>query len=256
MQRIQPKQPCQPQRQQWHQQVANQQHRNPEQLGVVQRSELHARTGSHQPQRQRCTADAADAGLQPPRNVKPCQVGEQAAGRADDQRVTYQFTDKTALAVACHGPHRTDVHQWHTDTNQQGHQRQPRRTRQLVGQGQANERIEPKRNLGTARMLARGNVVSDTGPVRHGIGQRDTAQPERPARQHHMACRTDVQRTFDNRLEQQHRKKQKVHQLFHLRPHWAVQWGKAAHQVADQNQRKIGEQQLGKVHALRIAGSA
>jgi hypothetical protein len=54
-------------------------------------------------------------------------------------------------------------------------------------------------------------------------------------------------------VKQQNWEKEKIDQTFHLLPHGAVQGGEAADQIAAQNQGKIGEEELGKVHLTRIA---
>jgi hypothetical protein len=53
-------------------------------------------------------------------------------------------------------------------------------------------------------------------------------------------------------VKQQHRKKKEINQSLNLLPNGAVQRGEAANQIAAQNQGKIGEEQLGKVHTARI----
>jgi hypothetical protein len=54
-------------------------------------------------------------------------------------------------------------------------------------------------------------------------------------------------------LEQQYREQEVVHQALHLLPHRAVERGVAAQQEAAEDEREIGEQQLGVVHRPRIA---
>lgn len=56
-------------------------------------------------------------------------------------------------------------------------------------------------------------------------------------------------------MKQQDREEQKVNEGLDLSPYGAVEGGKAADQVAAQDQGEIGKQQLRKIHAPRIAAA-
>jgi hypothetical protein len=53
-------------------------------------------------------------------------------------------------------------------------------------------------------------------------------------------------------VKQQHRKQEKINQALDLLPDRAVQGCVAANQIAAQNQGKIWEEELGKIHPFRI----
>jgi hypothetical protein len=52
---------------------------------------------------------------------------------------------------------------------------------------------------------------------------------------------------FDNGRKQQNGEQKVKHQFLDLRPHTAIQRGETAQQTADQNQSKVGDEELGVV---------
>jgi hypothetical protein len=62
-----------------------------------------------------------------------------------------------------------------------------------------------------------------------------------PARGHQPGGRTKIQWAFDDRVKQQYRKQEKIHQCFDLFPDGPVQRGVPADQIAAQDKGEIGE---------------
>jgi hypothetical protein len=187
---------------------------------------------------------------------KPQQIGREPGDGGDDQRVAQQLAHEAALAVPRHGPDGRDVEDRHAHADQHGNQQHPLRPGQALGQGQPDEGVEAKRHLRTRRMVARGDMAPQPGPVRQAVGQRDAREPRKHARREQIRGGVQVDRAFEDGVKQQHRKEQVIHQALHGLPDGAVERREAAQQVAKQNKRKIGEKQLRIVHGLRIARPA
>jgi hypothetical protein len=114
--------------------------------------------------------------------AKAEQVGHQARGRGDDQRVAHQLAHKAALRMACHGPDGGHVEQRHAHADQHRNQQQALRARQPLGQRQADERIEAKRHLRAGRVVAPVDVPAQQRQVGQAVRQRNAAMPSsRPA---------------------------------------------------------------------------
>jgi hypothetical protein len=182
----------------------------------------------------------------------PAPAAISPRGRTDDQRVAQQLAQEAALRMACHRPDGADVEQWHTDANQHCDQQQALCAGQTLGQGQSDEGVEAKSDLGAGRVFAPRDVAPQPGPVGNGIGQCDAAQAQGQAGSDQTGGGTEVKRALDDGVEQQDREEKKIDQGFDLFPDLAAQGRVAAHQVTTQNQRKVGEQQLGKIHPARI----
>ena len=233
--------------------MAQAQQRNRQQLVARQRRHPHAGTSRHQAQADGAGANAVQHRQAPGRRVQAGEIDQQAAERGDDQRVAGQCAQEVRLPVARHGPHCRDVHQRHAAADQHRDLLQAGRARQPLGQRQTDEGIEAKRHLRPGRVLAPVDMAAQPWQPGQQVGQRNRTQAAQQAGTEKARAFTEHQRAFDDGVEQQDRKQQVVHQPLHRLPDAAVQRRQTAQRKADQDQRKVGEQQAGVVHGRRRA---
>ncbi len=246
--RVETEQQRQAEGHQRHRQVLDGQHRHGQGLGRCHAAELHAGARRHEAQRQRGLADAVHRGREPVGQGEAQQVGHQAGGGGDDQRVAQQLAPEALVGVACHGPHRAHVEDGHAAADDHRHHQQRLWAGHAVGQRQQDEGVETEPHLRTGRVQAHVDVAAQPGPVRQRVGEGDGAQGQRNGRTHQAGGRAQVQRVLHDALEQQHREQEVVDEALDLLPHRAVELGEAAHQVAAQDEREVGKEQLGEVH--------
>ncbi len=180
------------------------------------------------------------------------QVGCEPRHGGDDERVSQQLTTQVSLRMPGHRPHRRHIEQRHAHTDQHRNQLQALGACQLVRQRQCDEGIEAKRNLRARGMLARVDAFAQPRQVRQAVGHRDAAQPKQQTGADQARGGAQVQRAFDDGMEQQHREKEKIHQTFNLRPDRAVEGGVPADEVAADDEREVGKEELRVVHRGRI----
>ena len=127
--------------------------------------------------------------------------------------------------------------------------------RNPVGQREQDEGVEAETHLRAGRVQPHVEPPADPGPVRQRVAQRDAGHAQREARAHQAGGGTQVQRALHDAVEQQHREQEVVDEALHLLPDLAVERGEAADQVAAQDEREVGEEQLGEVHGASIASA-
>jgi len=136
--------------------------------------------GCHRPQCQRGRPHPRDGRLQPHRQRKVQGVGQQPRRGCQHQRVAHQFAHEAAFGVARHGPDRSRVEHRHAHADQQSDQQQALGAGQPLGNGQADEEVEPKRDLGTGRMQSPVHMLAQTGYTGHCVGQGHAQQSQSP----------------------------------------------------------------------------
>jgi hypothetical protein len=144
---------------------------------------------------------------------------------------------------------------WHAHADQHGDQQQSAGACQPLGQRQRDEGIEAEGNLRGAGMLAPVDALSQPGQVGQGVRHGDPAQAQHQSGGDQAGRLAQVQRAASDRVEQEHRKQEVVHQDLGLLPHGAVEGGVAADEVAAEDEGKIREQELSEIHAPRIAAT-
>ena len=230
-----------------HEQVFDQQHARAQARCQAQLAQLQARPGGHQAQSDGGRADARRGGQQPVGQSTPHQVERQGANGGHHQGVAQQLFGKLPPTATDHRPHRSDVQDGHAHPNQHRDPLQPLGTGQALGQGQANEGVEAKRHLGAARVQAPIGLAH-ARQARQAVGQAHADHAQGHASGHQARGGRHIQWGAHHRMEQQHGEKKVIHQALHRLPHAAVQGGVAAHPVPAQDERKVGQQQLGGVH--------
>ena len=101
-------------------------------------------------------------------------------------------------------------------------------------------------------MVALVQAFAQQRPIWQAVGQGDRTQSQTQACTDQAGCGVHIDGTFDDRVEQQDRKEEKIHQRFNRLPHRSVQGRVAANQVAAQDEGEVGEEQLSEVHTARI----
>jgi hypothetical protein len=229
--------------------VADRQQRAGQPRRVFQATELQPGAHRHQAQRQCGQAEALQHGGGGIGQAQTGQVGGEAGNGAQDQRVARQFAQHAVAAVARQRPHRGHVAQRLAPRDQQRDPGQTLRSGQPLGQRQADDRVEAKGRLRT------GSVAPpiDAGQPAQRIRQQHAGANQRQPGQPQAQRRVQLQWRLQDRVEQQHREQQVVHQPLRTVPHGAPQRGPAAQHEAEQDQQEIGQQQQRIGHAHECA---